>query len=90
MIPEIPENISIDDNNNIIVSMHYKIEEIWNKESLEVCVNENKYLIKRDELLLKDFQTKVLRYKGISRINTKNIYHINNKSDIIIQIYLDL
>ena len=47
-------------------------------------------VIKRDELLLKDFQTKVLRYKGISRINTKNIYHINNKSDIIIQIYLDL
>ena len=33
--------------------MHYKIEEIWNKESLEVCVNENKYLIKRDEYLLK-------------------------------------
>lgn len=90
IIPEIPENISIDDNNNIIVSMHYKIEEIWNKESLEVCINENKYLIKRDELLLKDFQTKVLRYKGISRINTKNIYHINNKSDIMIQIYLDL
>ena len=53
-------------------------------------LDQNKYLIKRDELLLKDFQTKVLRYKGISRINTKNIYHINNKSDIIIQIYLDL
>lgn len=90
MIPELPEYISIDDDNNIIVTVHFTINDIWNKKELEIEINNIKYIINREELLLKDYQIMRLKYKGISKINTKNIYHINNKSDIILHIYLNL
>ena len=31
-IPSLPNNISIDNNNNIIVLLHYNIKEIWNND----------------------------------------------------------
>lgn len=90
MIPELPEHISIDDDNNIIVTINLSINDIWNKKELEIEINNTKHIINREELLLKEYQIIKLKCKGISKINTKNIYHINNKSDIILNIYLQL
>ena len=90
--PELPENIEIDNDNNIIIYKSFLINEIWNKEILFINIGERVFEIKRDELLIKREQTVVIKGKGISKINTRDIYDISNKSDIIIDLclYLDI
>jgi hypothetical protein len=87
--PELPENIEIDNDNNIIIYKSFLINEIWNKENLFINIGERVFEIKRDELLIKREQTVVIKGKGISKTNTRDIYDISNKSDIIICIELN-
>ena len=86
-VPILPENMTIDENNNLIIQLHYTISELWSN------VN--------DEMVVGTFGLKVIRFKpnslkicetqswtfvgeGISKINTKNIYDVSKKGDIIL------
>jgi hypothetical protein len=89
-IPILPENIVIDDKNNIHIDCEYNVFEIWNEDILTIELGKQRFYIKRETLKLKQNQSIQFTKHGISRINTKNIYDISNKSDIIINIRLQI
>ena len=87
-VPILPENIEIDEYNNIHVIKRYKIQEIWDQEDIEILVEKRKYVIKRSQLKVVHTQIIILENQGISIGNTKEIYDITKKSDIYLHIEL--
>jgi len=83
-IPELPENIIIDENNNIHI--HLKI--VFSNELLD-CNNIdviNNLQIQVSKLLIKKKQSYLFPKKGISVIKEKDIYNVEERSDIIVWI----
>ena len=87
-IPDLPEHIYIDDVNNINILLTISFENIIDKEYLEFYIGKNLFKLKINELKLKKKQMIIFKNKGIPIINEKNIYNIDNNSDIIININL--
>jgi len=88
--PELPENIIIDDKNNMIVSHECNLKDILKEEYLTIMVGPIRYYIKRDTLKIKEKQSVLFSKQGISRINTKNIYDVTNKGDVVINVILKM
>lgn len=87
-IPDLPENISLDDDNNIIIEIIYPIKILFNDEYIDYQLGKECYSIPINNLKIKKKQIYVLKKKGISSINNNNIYDNSNKSDIIFVINL--
>jgi len=89
-IPILPMGVTIDENNNIIVEVTWQISEIWDKKNLFIYVGDKTFYISKENLLLKNSQIVRLIGNGISRVNTKNVYDISERGDIIIHVNLVL
>lgn len=87
--PVLPDNVSIDEKNNIHIECKYDIKEILPLEFIEVNIGNNVFDIFTKELAVKPNQTVVLKNEGISKINTKDIYDISKKSDVYLHIGLE-
>jgi len=87
-IPILPNNIIIDEMNNLIVSLQYNISELLNKDIINFCIGGNEYSIKSKELKVVTKQQIVFMGSGISRINQKNVYDVRTRGDIILDIKL--
>ena len=83
-VPILPEDICIDENNNIHMHLEYNIEEVWEKE-VTVVLGKREFTIYPDQLRLCKEQTVIFNEKGISKINTKKIFEIS-RADIIFHI----
>jgi hypothetical protein len=83
-IPELPENIIIDENNNIHI--HLKLvfsNELLDNNNIDVI---NNLQIPISKLLIKKKQSYFFSKKGISIIKEKDIYNVEERSDIIVWI----
>ena len=87
--PMLPENIYIDDKNNIYMSATFDVKEILNKEVIKVSVGKREFEISPSELMVQPYQTIALKGKGISKINTVDIYDISKKGNILVNIVLE-
>ena len=85
-IPELPENIIIDENNNI----HFHLKLVFSNEILHVNnINIeviNNLQIPVSKLSIKKKQSYIFFKKGISVIKEKDIYNVEERSDIIVWI----
>lgn len=89
--PILPENIEIDNLNNIHIYIEYKICEIWNKNVVDIHLSkDNQIQITVKLLKLVEEQSIVFSNMGISKINTENVYDVSKKGDIITHIKLIL
>jgi hypothetical protein len=88
--PILPEGITIDENNNIEMNITWEVNEIWDKTNLFIHIGCNTFCILREQLLLKEYQIVKLYRNGISKIDTKNVYNVSEKGDIILHIHLIL
>jgi hypothetical protein len=88
--PVLEKNISIDDKNNIIVDLTFSIKQIFEKESFNVTVGKQTFIINSSELKIKKEQKITIYKKGISKINGQKIYDFEKKANIIIRIVLHL
>jgi hypothetical protein len=84
MIPDLEDNIHIIDN-NLIFNIRYKLSDIW-------CDN---YLYFYDSLYfdsellyMKPNQQLILYNQGLPQINTKNVFDVNKKGNIILNVTL--
>ena len=85
-IPELPENIIIDENNNIHI--HLKLvfsNELLNNNNIEII---NDLQMPVSKLNIKKKQSYIFLKKGISIIKEKDIYNVEERSDIIVWIEL--
>jgi len=85
-IPVLKDNITIDNKNNIIISETFEIMDIWKRESIEIELGSQIFTIEMEKLKMAKHQSIILEKKGISKINTANIYDISKRADIIINI----
>ena len=81
------ENETVDENNNLIIQLHYTISELWSKVNDEILVGTFGLKVirfKPNSLKICETQSWIFVGEGISKINTKNIYDVSKKGDIIL------
>ena len=88
--PDILNNITIDEENNICVEKNIYIhneltEMLTNNTALKIYIGENEFEITLSNLFIKKEQYYVIKNAGISKIK-KDIYDISEKSNIIVKI----
>lgn len=85
-IPILPDNISIDQNNNILVGFSMPLQEIWKVDSIIIPIGKQNITISRKDLKMVHKQTFSLDKQGIPRINFDNLFDISKKGSILIEI----
>jgi len=86
--PELPENVQLDEYNNVHVWIKYGISEIWEKETVDILLGTHAISFCVDLLRVKKDQYVVLEKKGIPVSNETDIYNVDCVSDIYIHIEL--
>ena len=92
-VPELPENITIDQYNNIHYNINITLDGIFEKENIDVYIcdlDQDKKIvkIKVSDLRITKYQTVILRKQGIATIDTDDSYNVDNLSDIVFHITL--
>ena len=82
-IPTLPENIVIDENNNIIFHLIININNLFNISHIPII---NNIELPLHELKIKKKQYYTFRGKGIPRIKEDEIYNVTEKGDIVVLI----
>ena len=88
-IPDLPENVQIDDDNNIHYKVFMESSNIFDTDNIEIDFCGDKHSIPIEKLYIKHYQTFTLKDCGISLINTNNILDIDKKGDIIVHIFIN-
>jgi hypothetical protein len=90
--PELEENITIDEYNNVYTNIEIAfstiIELINNKDPLTFVLCNNTMSIPIDKLFMKKEQLYKIKKGGLSKIKGSNIYDVDDKADIIVKIKL--
>jgi hypothetical protein len=84
IVPVLPDNVKIDEKNNIHVELSYDIRELWNQPIVEFYLGKKLLRFSTEKLYLKKQQTIFLHQQGVSNVNVENIYDISRKSDVIV------
>lgn len=88
--PNLPENISLDNNNNLLIDLEYNIRDIWDREEISFYLKGKEFKLIKKNLTLRKMQKVILKNQGISRIDHNNIFNNKNRSDIIINLNLTI
>ena len=83
--PDLPKNITIDEDNNILTELSIDHNDLFNNDSIKFNIGEKTFDIFLSNLYIKREQTYVIKNAGISK-QKNNIYDISEKSDIILKI----
>lgn len=87
--PMLPEHITIDADNNIIVEINADIQTVLLEGGIKVELGNNYSIsVSGEDIRLIPQQTIVLKWHGIPKINSDTIYDVNKKSDIIIELFM--
>ena len=91
--PNLPTNISIDENNNIFYEKYIKMDDdllhlIKHNKFVSINLEDKWFSIPLNKLYLKEEQLYRFKCQGISQISEKEIYNIDVKADIIVKIIL--
>ena len=89
-VPILPDNIEIDEKNNIHIHVQFCVSEIIDKDKLEINIGSRIFYIERSSLSLSRLQTIVLTGQGISRINVDNIFDVSKRSNIYVCIEMSM
>jgi len=84
--PELPENVHLDEYNNVHIWLKYAIGELWTKNMIEFVLGSHKFEIQVELLRIKKEQYIVLEKKGIPVPNSANIFSVQEISDIYVHI----
>jgi hypothetical protein len=90
--PELPENIKIDDDNNIYVEKLINLKTdipnlILNNSCITVMIGDKSFDILVSELYMKREQYYRIKNQGLTKVN-EDIYNVSEKADIIIKIIM--
>jgi len=89
-LPDLPNNIEIDENNNVHIYVEYDIHDIWNTNTINIECHTMNIPIQVHTLKLVENQIVIFAKKGITKMNTNDIYDISKKGDMFIHIKLSL
>jgi hypothetical protein len=85
--PILPDNITIDENNNLIYELVIDFKnELFKQKYIDFTISNKQFNIPIEKLFIKEEQYYTLKNQGISKLNETNIYNVENKDDIIVKI----
>lgn len=84
--PILPDDVEIDEKNNIHVRKTYSIVDLWSKKEIVIQLGKHYFIVQRERFKMCSEQTVVLYGQGVSRINTHAIYDVSKKSDIFVHV----
>ena len=84
--PELPENVQLDEYNNVHIWLKYEVGELWTKNRIEFSLGGQTFEIKVDELRFKREQFIMLDKKGIPVPDENNIFSVVQISNIYVHI----
>jgi hypothetical protein len=88
--PVLPENISIDHQNNVIVQLKYRISDLWGLEKVSVEICDKKTVsFSPSELRFVAKQTLLFPKEGIAKMNTADVFNVARLSDVILHIEME-
>lgn len=85
-IPELPEYITLDNNNSLHVNVRTSISNLLDKDTLNIDIGQKVFKIPINELKIKNKQIYIFKKEGIPIINTQDIYNDATQGDIIVHI----
>jgi hypothetical protein len=83
--PELPDFISIDDDNNIYTEKTVLFEKIMSEKEIIIEIGEKNFKIPIDDLYIRKEQYYRIKNHGLSKIK-KDIYDVSEKADIIVKL----
>jgi hypothetical protein len=88
VIPELDHHISIDDYNNIHVHLTKNIKVLLTIKTIVFNIGDKVFDIPCEELYIKKKQKYIYKRKGISKIDTKDVYDVTKRGDVIVHLTL--
>jgi hypothetical protein len=85
-LPILPDQVEIDENNNIHVNYKISLNELWSKGFLEIKVGKLVINIPKEQFKMMEHQVILLANMGISKINSRDIYNVSKKGDIYLHL----
>ena len=90
-IPDLPDSVTIDENNNLLVSLNLKLtKELLDNPLISFQLGKKQFQIQINYLTVQKSQQLFFRRQGISQINEYDMYNVNSKADIIATINLSV
>jgi hypothetical protein len=88
--PELPDNVELDEDNNIHVFLTYNLFDLWRqRDMVEYSLGKKKCSFSLDCLHIKKEQVIVKMGEGIPRANTVEIFSVERLSDVYLHITLN-
>ena len=88
--PELPSNVEIDEDNNLIITERISLTfSLFDEKVRVIKIGNYSFELPLDQLFIRRFQTFTLKKQGISRIIEDDIYKIEDKADIIIKVIFE-
>lgn len=86
--PILPENVVIDDDNNVHIFKTLCIGELFGKETYSLNISSQEFTIDIHKLVMKQKQIICFERRGIAKVNTKTIFSVSKISDVLVHIDL--
>ena len=92
--PELPKNITIDEDNNLYVEVNLNVADISlflsSSKLMKVFIGKKELDIPLCDLYIRDTQIYRIKNQGLTKIQEYDIYDISDKCDIIVKINMTL
>ena len=88
-VPELEDHITIDNDNNIHCYFKGPINEVLQKEKIELMLGNKIVEIDSKTLFIKKHQTYAFRNNGILKINPEHIFSTEERANIYVDIKLE-
>lgn len=86
-MPELPDHMSIDENNHLYVNVNIKFGlSLIHDKITTILVGKKRYDIPNMELYCKQNQHYVFKNSGISQIDEHDMYNIKKRGDVVVRI----
>ena len=86
--PVLPDNMTIDEENNLHIALGLKVSEIFGQDTYEIDLMCKSVSVNVREIMLKPKQTVCFPNQGSARINTKNMLSVGILAHIFVHITL--
>ena len=91
--PELPNNMIIDEEQNLHVEIKIEFDAIKklleNEEPIKTCIGNKVFEIPLNELKIKKKQDYRFKSLGLTKVNEKDIYDVNDRTDVFFKIIFE-
>ena len=84
--PDLPNNIRIDDKNNIFINTSFKLNELWDDCNPHVKIGNKEIKINKKKIFMKHNQTLCFYNQGIPKISSQDVFSVSKLSNVYVSI----